>query len=1367
MSTTKVILKKSSVIGRVPDSSSLDYGELALNYGDGRLYFKTSFNEVRNFIDSDLTLELANQSFADNLNTISTTNLNEGSNLYYTRNRSESDVFDIVDSAYIQQRQTTYDVLDSDDVRFIIDSAYVENRVRNLRGDLSLNQYNIVDSGNINIIGTITSTGDVSGKELTSTNASGDEGGQINLAKPPNATIDGGVTIDVYQNRLRFFVQGGTAKGAYIDLPSTADGVGTNLISGGVGDPFDSADAIDLIDSAYIQARQITYNFLDSAEAIRLVDSAYVNARLNRSLFLDSAEVIDLVDSAYVNARLNRSLFLDSTEAINLINVYGFDSTSFNGMFAAKSTTNLSEGTNKYYTKVRFDSDFGSKSTTNLAEGTNKYYTTARADSDAKRAISVTDAGGDGSISYNNTTGIITYTGPSATEVRAHFTNGTGVTISSGQISIGQNVSTTSDVTFGKVTVDSAVVDALYLERKAILPSTAAGTLYWDSDPQKGLSFISTTNEGNTSTTINIGQSSLIYVHNLTGEIIPIGTAVYISGTAHGAHPSVSKAKADNAATARAVGLTTMELVDNAHGYVSVLGLVRNVNTGGMTPGQDLYLSKDSAGKFTNIPVTVQQGYPFHIGKVIRADSNTGSILVNPYSEHYEYLKIQDDLVVDSSITASTVEVGRHIHFTPVAHASAPVYQEGLIYYNQDAHTFEYYVDFDSQSGHLQIGEKEWVRAHNNSGAVIKRGQPVYTTGVDVPGDPVHGRHPTIALADASNFVKKDVLGLAMVDIANGADGLIQVRGVIDNLNTSNLTANDRFHLGITPGTLVGNAPDYPNFPTDLGRVLVVDSDYGTLYINIVDHTMETLRISENARIDGNLTIGGNLNVVGTTTNALVQDIDVSSNFLKLLNGDTLGTAYQNFNPGGLNDAIFTGSYRGDSSLFYFIDIVSTDSTGDVIRFGISDSDTIAEGQYGAAFDSAGSGKVTWNLLTDGLIAPLRNNISITFINATGHSDSDLWSAHPTELNLDLGFVGNYNPPGAGGIKYAGLYRDVNDGRWRFFDGLTQNLDSSVVEISDSNGFTLSNVQANIFYGALSGNATTATSATQLATARTFSLTGDITATGVTFDGTGNVQLTTDIASGTIVNADINASAAIADSKLATISTAGKVQNSATTATDANTGSAIVARDVSGNFSAGTITTAALDTATTASHYFIETASDGAIRPKTLANVRTEIVTTAAVNSAAATTVGTVTSGTWSASFGAVSGANLTNLTAGNLSGTIPSGVLGNSSLFVGTTSIALNRGSANLGLTGITSIAMPGATSGTITVTPAATAGTTAITIPATTGTLITSGDNGTVTSTMIANNTIVSADFNSATSLIIYNSAGTALKTIYSPGS
>jgi hypothetical protein len=56
-----------------------------------------------------------------------------------------------------------------------------------------------------------------------------------------------------------------------------------------------------------------------------------------------------------------------------------------------------------------------------------------------------------------------------------------------------------------------------------------------------------------------------------------------------------------------------------------------------------------------------------------------------------------------------------------------------------------------------------------------------------------------------------------------------------------------------------------------------------------------------------------------------------------------------------------------------------------------------------------------------------------------------------------------------------------------------------------------------------------------------------------------------------IVNNDVATGAAISDTKLATISTTGKVSNSATTATNLNTTGAIVARDASGNFYANTI----------------------------------------------------------------------------------------------------------------------------------------------------------------------------------------------------
>jgi hypothetical protein len=72
---------------------------------------------------------------------------------------------------------------------------------------------------------------------------------------------------------------------------------------------------------------------------------------------------------------------------------------------------------------------------------------------EARAHISVTDSGGDGSLAYNSSTGVITYTGPSAAEVRAHLSAGTGVTYSGGAISIGQSVATDADVTFDDVTV--------------------------------------------------------------------------------------------------------------------------------------------------------------------------------------------------------------------------------------------------------------------------------------------------------------------------------------------------------------------------------------------------------------------------------------------------------------------------------------------------------------------------------------------------------------------------------------------------------------------------------------------------------------------------------------------------------------------------------------------------------------------------------------------------------------------------------------------------------------------------------------------------------------------------------------------------
>jgi microcystin-dependent protein len=101
---------------------------------------------------------------------------------------------------------------------------------------------------------------------------------------------------------------------------------------------------------------------------------------------------------------------------------------------------------------------------------------------------------------------------------------------------------------------------------------------------------------------------------------------------------------------------------------------------------------------------------------------------------------------------------------------------------------------------------------------------------------------------------------------------------------------------------------------------------------------------------------------------------------------------------------------------------------------------------------------------------------------------------------------------------------------------------------------------------------------------------------GVTVDGClikdGSCSLSNALISGALTDAMVSNAAAIADTKLATISTAGKVSNSATTALSTNTANSIVTRDASGNFIAGTITASLSGTATNAENVVLGTTSD-------------------------------------------------------------------------------------------------------------------------------------------------------------------------------
>jgi hypothetical protein len=287
----------------------------------------------------------------------------------------------------------------------------------------------------------------------------------------------------------------------------------------------------------------------------------------------------------------------------------------------------------------------------------------------------------------------------------------------------GRYVNVTGDTMTGDLTVNASIytnnlgshlipvstvhTNELHLEALSggNIPAYEEGMLFYDGD-SRVLKLYNDIPD----VALDIGEENWVRIVNKTGVQINNGQVVYINGT-QGNRPTVALADKNSELTADdVIGVATHNITNNSEGFITVFGVVREVDTSSWTEGDALYLGNN--GALTNIePLTPE--HRVRIGYALNS-TNNGQILVT--IQNTGELKDLHDVLITSAQDGQVL-----------------TYSQSLSAWNNSNDLIDLRTDVDSISGQVLSNDTDLVAVSGNLQGQIDNFSTSFSGLVDTP----------------------------------------------------------------------------------------------------------------------------------------------------------------------------------------------------------------------------------------------------------------------------------------------------------------------------------------------------------------------------------------------------------------------------------------------------------------------------------------------------------------------------------------------------------------------------------------------------------------------------------------------------------